>query len=111
MKLPLGPADLHVLLALSRGPLHGLGIAEDVARVTGEAVILGPATLYRTLSELTVKGLVEATEAPDPDADARRKYYALTDAGLRQLRSDLEVVRSVAREGTRRLQALAGEPA
>ncbi len=99
MRIPLGPADLHILLALGHGPLHGLGMAQEVARVTEDAVILGPATLYRTLKEMTQAGLIEVIAPPQPDSDPRRKYYGLTDAGLRQLRSDMAVVQRVARAG------------
>lgn len=106
MNIPLGPADLHVLVALSRGPLHGLGIAQDVARVTDDAVILGPATLYRTLKEMTEAGLIKTVEPPEPDADPRRKHYDLTDSGVRQLRSDLTVVNKVAAAGRSRLRSL-----
>ena len=99
MRIPLGPADLHVLLALRHGTLHGLGIAQEVARVTEDAVILGPATLYRTLKEMTATGLVEVVAPPKPDSDPRRKHYRLTEAGVRRLRSDLEVVQRIARAG------------
>ena len=66
MRIPLGPADLHILLALGHGPLHGLGMAQDVARVTEDAVILGPATLYRTLKEMTQAGLIEVIAPHSP---------------------------------------------
>ena len=105
MRIPLGPADLHILLALGRGPLHGLGIAKDVARVTEDAVILGPATLYRTLKEMTQAGLIEVVAPPQPDSDPRRKYYGLTEPGLGQLRSDLDVVQKVAKAGRSLLRA------
>ena len=105
MRIPLGPADLHVLIALSSGPLHGLGIAEDVARVTNDAVILGPATLYRTLKEMKSAGLVREVDGA-PDADPRRKHYELTATGVEQLRSDVSVVQSVARVGRQRLRQL-----
>ena len=105
MHLPLGPADLHILLALGKRPLHGLGIAQEVASVTEDAVVLGPATLYRTLKEMTQAGLIEVVAASEPDRDPRRKYYRLTAAGLRQLRSDMEVVERVARAGRAVLRA------
>ena len=105
MRIPLGPADLHILLALGRGPLHGLGIAQEVARVTEDAVLLGPATLYRTLKEMTEAGLVEVVAPPQPDSDPRRKHYGLTDRGIRQLRADIAVVERVAKAGRSVLRA------
>lgn len=109
MRIPLGPADLHVLLALSRGPMHGLGIGKDVAEITDDAVVLGPATLYRTLKEMRDAGMIRVIDSPEDDADPRRKYYELTDSGLRQLRSDLKVVQKVARAGRYRLRLLGAE--
>ena len=105
--MPVGPADLHVLLALSRGALHGLGIAADVALVTDDAVILGPATLYRTLKELTGSGHVKLVDPPPDESDSRRKFYTLTPDGAARLEADMAVVRRVANAGNRRLRSLA----
>lgn len=84
---PLTPAALHILLALADGALHGLGIAEWVDEATRGAVELGPGTLYRTLKELTESGLIREAE-PEPGADPRRKYYAITAMGRRRAAAD-----------------------
>jgi DNA-binding PadR family transcriptional regulator len=105
MRIPLGPADLHVLLALSRQPMHGLEIARDVATVTGNAVVLGPATLYRTLKEMAASGLIAKVATPGAGQDPRRKYYALTPRGRNQLREDLAVLNRVAAAARDRLEA------
>ena len=73
----------HILLALSEGPLHGLGIADRVEATTDGAVDLGPGTLYRSLKEMTAGGLIQEAAAPEADADPRRRYYALTERGRR----------------------------
>lgn len=85
---PLKPAVLHILLALSRGPRHGLGIADAAEELSGGEVRLGPGTLYRSLREMDEEGLVEQTESPD--ADPRRKYYRMTELGLEALRAETE---------------------
>lgn len=87
-RLPLRPAVLHILLALSSGELHGLGIAEEVERASEGVVKLGPGTLYRSLSEMVEEGLVRGVSAPDAGADPRRKYYGLTGAGRRLLAAE-----------------------
>lgn len=79
--LPLRPHVFHILLALSGGDLHGLGIADEVERSSEGLLELGPGTLYRTLAELTDGGLIRSAPAPDADADPRRKYYRITRAG------------------------------
>lgn len=79
--LPLRPAVFHILLALSTRDRHGLGIA-DAAEEASEGVLeLGPGTLYRSLSEMTEAGLVRQVDAPEADADPRRKYYRITATG------------------------------
>ena len=55
---PLRPAVFHILLALARGELHGLGIAEAIDDATSGAVTLGPGTLYRSLKEMARDGLI-----------------------------------------------------
>lgn len=73
----------HILLALAEHDLHGLGIADSVARTTDGDVDLGPGTLYRTLKLMADTGLIRETRAPVDDADPRRKYYAITAEGRR----------------------------
>ena len=53
MSQTLNAPVFHILLALSEGPLHGLGIADRVEAATEGAVDLGPGTLYRSLKEMT----------------------------------------------------------
>ena len=78
---PLRAPVFHILLALSQGDLHGLGIADEVERATEGTVELGPGTLYRSLKEMAASGLVRDVAAPAKDADPRRRYYSLTEAG------------------------------
>jgi DNA-binding PadR family transcriptional regulator len=77
----LRPAVFHILLALTQGELHGLGIAESVQDTTSGAVLLGPGTLYRSLKEMTRDGLVRPVAAPSEDEDPRRRFYAITARG------------------------------
>jgi DNA-binding PadR family transcriptional regulator len=79
--VPLRPAVFHILLALSAGDLHGLGIADEVERASGGTVELGPGTLYRSLSEMADAGLIRSVKAPGRGADPRRKHCGLTATG------------------------------
>jgi DNA-binding PadR family transcriptional regulator len=79
--LPLRPPVYHILLALTRGALHGLGIADEVEVASEGVVELGPGTLYRSLAEMAEAGLIESVAAPESGADPRRKYYGLTPSG------------------------------
>lgn len=96
-ELPLRRPVFHILLALSRADLHGLGIAEEVDRSTGGAVQLGPGTLYRSLKEMARGGLIDEVEAPAEDADPRRKYYRVTDEGRRLVTAEAARLASVVR--------------
>jgi len=78
---PLRPPVFHILLALSAESLHGLGIADAVEVASDGAVVLGPGTLYRSLSEMTESGLIEQVARPEEDSDPRRKHYGITPAG------------------------------
>ena len=84
-EVPLTPAVFHVLLALAEGEMHGYGIMQDVARISGGRLRMGPGTLYGTLKRmLEAKLIVESDERPDPALDdERRRYYRLTDFGSR----------------------------
>lgn len=95
--LPLRPPVFLILLSLSNGDRHGLGIADDVEAASDGAVELGPGTLYRSLAELTDAGLIRGVRAPDQHADPRRKYYRITAAGRTLLAAE-----------ARRLQHLVG---
>lgn len=86
--LPLKPAVLHILLALTKGELHGLGIADEAVEASGGSVRLGPGTLYRSLDEMSAMELVEKV-APRPDSDPRRKYYRITRQGRQLLRAEM----------------------
>lgn len=85
---PLKPAVFHILLALAEAPQHGLGIADRVEQTTSGTVTLGPGTLYRSLKEMARSGLVREIDAPSHDADPRRKFHQITDAGRAALEAE-----------------------
>ena len=107
---PLTPVVFHLLLALSRGPLHGYGILKDVLDQTSGRLRLGPGTLYGSLQRLMDLGWVD--EAPTPaGADERRRYYRLNRDGRRALEHEVERMSSLVsvanarRQRTRRADA------
>ena len=89
-EMPLRPAVFHILLALARGELHGLGIAESVAEATGGTVTLGPGTLYRSLKEMARDGLIGEVAAPEAGEDPRRRFYALKEEGRALVQAEAE---------------------
>ena len=75
--LPLSPQQFEILLALSDQDLHGYGIL-DASAAAG--VRLGTGALYTAIARLVTLGLIRETDRRD-EADARRRYYALTATG------------------------------
>jgi DNA-binding PadR family transcriptional regulator len=88
--LPLTPPVFHILLALADEERHGYGIMQDVAWQTGNALQLGPGTLYGCLKRMLAADLVEESdERPDPALDdSRRRYYRMTSLGRRVVRAE-----------------------
>jgi DNA-binding PadR family transcriptional regulator len=70
---------------------------QEIDRVTGGQIRLGPGTLYRSIQRMQADGLIEELrdERHPVEEDERRRYYQLTDFGL-----------EVAREEARRLAML-----
>ena len=92
--LPLTHVVYHVLVSLSEEARHGYGIIKDVLARTDGEMELEAGTLYAAIRRMRDDGLV--SEVPPPaGADARRRYYAITELG-----------REVARAESRRLESL-----
>jgi DNA-binding PadR family transcriptional regulator len=84
-RLPLKPADFHILLTLLDGPLHGYGIMKEVEKESGGEVRLETGSLYRLLGRLLSDGLLEMGEG-----DGRRQYYSLSRLGRKVLKADAQ---------------------
>jgi DNA-binding PadR family transcriptional regulator len=100
---PPTPAVFHIMVALADGEAHGYGIMQDVQRVTGGEMKLGPGTLYRSIQRMLIDGLIEELEiALDDEADDdRRRYYRLTAKGMTVARAEaarLDALVEAARE-------------
>ncbi len=81
-----------VLVLVASGTRHGYALA---ARLTALGVAPGPldvGELYRTLRELELQGLVRSGWV-NPEGGARRREYALTDAGGARLAEWVAVMR------------------
>ena len=68
------------LAALSSGPLHGYGIAEEIRVLSDGHHTPRPGTLYHSLDKLLDQGLVEIDREETVDGRLRR-YYRLTAKG------------------------------
>jgi DNA-binding PadR family transcriptional regulator len=87
--LPLTTPEYHVLLALGEQALHGYGMMRSLEEKTMGRDALLPGTLYTTLARMVRHGLLEELDAPpEPDSDARRRYYRTTALGLSVARAE-----------------------
>jgi DNA-binding PadR family transcriptional regulator len=85
----LSQLELMVLLAILRvrGEAYGVPIAREIEQKSGREVAL--AGIYATLERLQAKGLVTSERGePTPERGGKaRTYFAVTSAGMKELRS------------------------
>ncbi len=84
-----GTLDLLILQTLLTGPMHGWGVALRIQQISNEVLQIGQGSLYPALYRLEYKGWIQA-DWGSSENNRRAKYYALTAAGRRQLKSELE---------------------
>src|SRR6478735_1092905 len=83
-----GTLDLMVLQTLATmGDMHGYGIARRIEQVSGDEVLLNQGTIYASLVRLQQRGWIDA-EWGVSDNNRKAKYYAITRAGKRQMKSE-----------------------
>ena len=82
-----GTLDLLILKALSLGPRHGLGVSRRIAQLTLNEFLVKPGSLFPALHRLEEKGWL-SSEWGASETNRKAKYYELTKAGKRQLRTE-----------------------
>lgn len=84
-----GTLDLLILKTLARGPMHGYNIAEHIQQISEDVLRVEEGALYPALHRLELRGLL-SSEWGVSDNNRRAKYYKLTAAGKKQLRTATE---------------------
>jgi transcriptional regulator len=87
MDLPQGTLDLLILKTLALGPLHGWGISERIQQISKDALQVQQGSLYPALHRCERHGWIKQKWGVS-DNNRRAKYYELTRAGTKQLKSD-----------------------
>jgi PadR family transcriptional regulator PadR len=86
--IPPGTLVLLILTILAReGSMHGFGIAQFLARTTGDVLQVEEGSLYPALQRMWVEGWVTA-EWRQTENNRRARYYTLTPDGRKQLRAE-----------------------
>ena len=99
-----GTLDVLILKAVSLAPEHGYGVLLRIGQITGGALLVEQGALYPALARLEHQGLL-ASEWGTSDNNRRAKYYRVTPAGRRRLKSDSERWERLALAMSRALRA------
>jgi PadR family transcriptional regulator PadR len=95
-----GTLDMLILQTLTRGAMHGYGIAQYIQEISDEVLQVEEGSLYPALQRLLVKGWVKA-EWGTSDNNRRARYYTMTGSGKKQLGAEAEnfsrMVQAIAR--------------
>ncbi len=85
--LPQGTLDLLILRTLALEPQHGWAISERVQQISSDVLQIQQGSLYPALHRLERRGWIKARWGASEN-NRRAKYYALTQSGRKQLRSE-----------------------
>src|SRR5204862_6760720 len=94
---PVAKRDVHqgtlALMVLKTlevlGPLHGYGIARRIEQISGALLAVNQGTLYPVLLKLEQEG-ASASEWGTSENNRKARFYRLTRAGRKQLRTERE---------------------
>ena len=92
MGLLQGTVDVLILKTLTSKPLHGYAISEVIRERSNGDLAVEDAALYQALHRLERKGLVES-EWGISDTNRRARFYSISTAGRKQLRTEVVELR------------------
>ena len=79
-----GTLEMLILRTLTIERMHGYAIAQHIARVSNNALLIEKGSLYPALERLQRQGWVTSKWAESPTG-RRARYYSLTASGRRAL--------------------------
>jgi PadR family transcriptional regulator PadR len=85
--LPRGTLELMILKVLSLESTHGWGIIKRIQQLSEDVFQVNQGSLYPALQRLKKKGWVRS-EWKVTENNRRARYYALTEAGERELEEE-----------------------
>ena len=78
-----------ILQTLSAQALHGYAIAQQIQRLSNDALIVEQGSLYPALERLLQQGWVTSKWGESPTG-RRARYYTITASGRRRLGEEIE---------------------
>jgi transcriptional regulator len=104
-----GTLDLMVLQTLdATGPLHGYGIARRIEQLSKNALVVNQGTIYLCLIRLVQRKWIKAIWGTSEN-NRKAKFYSITKAGRKQLKTETEDWQRVSGVIGRLLQLTAGD--
>jgi transcriptional regulator len=82
-----GTLDMLILRVLSRGEMHGWGIADRIEQLSKSVLSVGEGSLYPALYRLQDQGWIES-EWGVSENNRKAKFYRLTRSGQKQLEAE-----------------------
>jgi len=98
-----GTLDMLILKTLTRGAMHGYGIAQFIQRASDEVLRVEEGALYPALHRLEVRGWLTSTWGTS-EHNRRAKFYRLSALGRRELARESDYWTRVASAVTRLMQ-------
>ena len=83
-----GTLDLLILKTISLEPMNGWAIAKRTTQISNDVLQVQQGSLYPALHRLEHQGWITA-EWKDSENNRRAKFYSLSAAGRKQLKSEL----------------------
>ena len=83
-----GTLDLLIMRTIALEPMHGWAIAQRIQQISDDLLRVQQGSLYPALHRLEHQGWITA-EWGASDNNRRARYYSLTKAGKRQLRTEV----------------------
>jgi len=84
-----GTLDMLILKAVSLAPLHGYGVLLRIQQISKDRLEIQQGSLYPALYRLEHQGWI-TSEWGESENKRKAKYYRLTTAGRRKLRTEAE---------------------
>lgn len=103
VRKPLSEPVLLILTSLAHEPRHGYALIKDIESLSDGRVRLSTGTLYGAIRRLVEAGWIEPFEQEDTSRD--KQAYRLTNAGVRQLRAELDRMKDLTERAAARLKA------
>lgn len=103
-----GTLDMLILKTLQLEPMHGWGISQRIAQISGKVFQVNPGSLFPAFRRLERAGLIKA-EWRATENNRQAKYYSLTETGRGKLRTETRAWERQVAAITRILKTSPGE--